>query len=81
MSSLLLIFSTFFDDNGGACPTYKILHPQGLLDMVAGPGGRRLRGRLTQGKSPSLGAAGFRQRDTQINSLLFSFRLRSFIPD
>jgi len=41
--------------------------PQGLLDMVAGPGGRRLHGRLPQGKSPSLEAAGFRQQDTHID--------------
>jgi len=51
------------------------------LDMVAGPGGRRLHGRLPQGKSPSLEAAGFRQQDTQMDSLPFSICLRSFIPD
>jgi len=61
MSSLLLIFSTFFDDNSGAGSTQEyfelqLCSPQGLLDMVAGPGGRRLHGRLTQGKSPSLEA-------------------------
>jgi len=51
MSSLLLIFSTFFDDNSGAVSTQgyfelQLCSPQGLLDKVAGPGGRRLRGRL-----------------------------------
>jgi len=85
MSSLLLIFSTFFDDNSGAGSTQdyfelQLCSPQGLLDMVAGPGGR-LRGRLPQGKSPSLEAAGFRQQDTQMGSLPFSICLRSFIPD
>jgi len=43
--------------------------------MVAGPGGRRLRGRLPQGKSPSLEAAGFRQQDTQMGSLPFSISI------
>lgn len=86
MSSLLLIFSTFFDDNSGAGSTQdyfelQLCSPQGLLDMVAGPGGRRLHGRLPQGKSPSLEAAGFRQQDTQMDSLPFSICLRSFIPD
>jgi len=43
----LLIFSTFFDDNSGAGSTQnyfelQLCSPQGLLDMVAGPGGRRL---------------------------------------
>jgi len=33
------------------------------------------------GKSPSLRAAGFRQQDTQMNSLIFSNFLKSFIPD
>jgi len=53
MWSLLLILSTFFDDNGGAGPTHKILSscylcpPQGLLDMVAAPGAKKsLRERL-----------------------------------
>jgi len=69
------------NNNGGAGPTHKILSscdmcpPQGLLDMVAGPGGRRLRGRLPQGKSPSLGANGFRQQDTEMDSLSFSICL------
>jgi len=48
---------------------------------VAGPGGRRLRGRLPQGKSPSLGAAGFRQQNTQMDSLPFFNCLRSLLPD
>jgi len=52
-----------------------------LLDMVAGPGGRRLRGRLPHGKSPSFEAAGFHQQDTEMDSLPFSICLRSFIPD
>jgi len=86
MSSLLLIFSKFFDDNSGAGSAQdyfelQLCSPQGLLDMVAGPGGRRLHGRLAQGKSPSLEAAGFRQQDTQMDSLPFSICLRSFIPD
>jgi len=78
MSSLLLILSTFFDDNGGAGPTHKILSscdlcsPQGLMDMVAGPGDSRLRGRLPQGKSPPFGATGFRQQDSQMDSSPFS---------
>jgi len=47
MSSFLLIFSTFFDGNSGAGSTQdyfelQLCSPQGLLDMVAGPGGRRL---------------------------------------
>jgi len=56
MSSLLLILSTFFDDNGSAGPTHKSLSscdlcpPQGLLVTVSGSGGRRLRGRLPPGK-------------------------------
>jgi len=56
MPSILLILSAFFDDNGGAGPTHKVLSssdlcpPQGLLDMLAGPGGRRLRERLPPGK-------------------------------
>jgi len=49
--------------------------------MVAGPGGRRLRGQLPHGKSPSFEAAGFRQQDTQMASLPFSICLRSFIPE
>jgi len=86
MSSLLLIFSTFFDGNSGAGSTQdyfelQLCSPQGLLDMVAGPGGRRLHGRLPQGKSPSLEAAGFHQQDTQMDSPPFSICLRSFIPD
>jgi len=87
MSSLLLILFTFFNDNGGTGPTHMILSswdlcsPEGLLYMVAGPGGRRLRGRLPQGKSPSLGATGFRQKDTQMDTPLFSNCLRCFIPD
>jgi len=75
MPSLLLIFSTFFDDNSGAGSTqdyFEIISPLGLLDMVAGPGGRRLHGRLPQEKSPSLEAASFRQQDTQMDSLPFS---------
>jgi len=73
MSSLLLIFSTFFDDDSGAGSTQdyfelQLCSPKGLLDMVAGPGGRRLHGRLPHGKSPSLEAAGFRQQDTQMDS-------------
>jgi len=72
------LLSTLFDDNGGAVPTHKILSscdlcpPQGLLDMVAGPGGRKLRGRLPLEKSLFLGAAGFRLQDTRIGSPLFS---------
>jgi len=86
MSSLLLIFSTFFDDNSGAGSTQdyfelQLCSPQGLLNMVAGPGGRRLHGRLPQDKSPSLEAAGFRQQDTQMDSPSFYICLRSFIPD
>jgi len=86
MSSLLLIFSTCFDDNSGAGSTQdyfelQLCSPQGLLDMVAGPGGRKRHGRLPQGKTPSLEAAGFRQPDTQIDSLSFSICLRTFIPD
>jgi len=86
MSSLLLIFSTFFDDDSGAGSTQdyfelQLCSPQGLLDMVGGPGGRRLHGRLSQGKSPSIEAAGFRQQDTQMDSLSFSICLKSFIPD
>jgi len=86
MSSLLLIFSTFFDGNSGAGSTQdyfelQLCSPQGLLDMVAGPGGRRLHGRLPQGKSHSLEAAGFHQQDTQMDSLPFSICLRYFIPD
>jgi len=73
-----LIFSTFFDDNSGAGSTQdyfelQLCSPQGLMDMVAGPGGRRLHGRLPQGKSPSLEAG--------LDSLPFSICLRSFIPD
>jgi len=80
----LLIFSTFFDGNSGAGSTQdyfelQLCSPQGLLDMVAGPGGRRLHGRLPQGKSPSLEAAGFHQTPKWI--LSFSICLRSFIPD
>jgi len=59
----------------------QLCSPQGLLDVVAGPGGKRLRGRLPLGKSPSLGAAGFRQQNTQMDSLPFSICLSSFIPD
>jgi len=51
----------------------QLCSPQGLLDMVAGPGDRRLCGRLSQGKSPSLEAVAFRQQDTQMDSLPFSF--------
>jgi len=77
MPSLLLIFSTFFGDNSGAGSTQdyfelQLCSPLGLLDMVAGPGGRRLHGRLPQKKSPSLEAAGFRQQDTQMDSHPFS---------
>jgi len=52
MSSLLLILSTFFDENGGAGPTHKILSrcdlcpAQGLFDMVAGGWESRLPSRL-----------------------------------
>jgi len=58
MSSILLILSPFFDDNGGAGPTHKILSscdlcpPHGLLDMVADPSRRRLRGQLPNYYSP-----------------------------
>jgi len=59
----------------------QLCSPQGLLDVVAGPGDRRLCGRLPKGRSPSLEAADFRQQDTQMDSLSFSIGLKSFIPD
>jgi len=87
MSSLLLILSTFFDDNDGAGSTLKILSNCNCVllkecwmwwlvlvaeDSVVD---------YSLGKSPSLGAAGFRQQDTQMDSPPFSICLRSFIPD
>jgi len=87
MSTLLLILSRFFDDNGGAGSTHTILSSCNCVllkdywiwwlvlvtgDSVDGKG---------KGKSPSLEAAGFRQQDTQMDSLPFSICLRSFIPD
>jgi len=81
ISSLLLILSTFFDDNSGAGRhkdyfELQLCSPKGLLDMVAGPNDRRLCGRLPQGKSPSLEAADFLQQDTQMD-----YFIRSLIPD
>jgi len=87
MSSLLLILSTFFDDNGGAGSTHKILSSCNCvllkfcwiwwLVLVAEDSVDD----YPLGKSPSLEAAGFLQQDTQMDSLLFSNCLRSFIPD
>jgi len=83
MSSLLLILSTFFDENSGAGSKQdyfelQLRSPQGLLDMVAGSGGRRLHGRLPQGKSPCLEAAGLRQKDTQNGFSLFLYLSKVF---
>jgi len=59
----------------------QLCSPQGLLDMVAGPGGRRLHGRLTPGKvafprSCRLPSA---RHPNEFSS--FSICLRTFIPD
>jgi len=85
MSSLLLILSTFIDDNGGDGSTQKILSSWNcvllkdcwiwwlVLVSEDSVDDYPLR------KSPSLRAADFRQQDTQMDSLFFSNCLRSFI--